>query len=90
MSPTTRDARWNLRVATREDAIVRRGADEAARELSDFVRSAALKEAHRVLADRTVFDLDTEQWDRFMEVLDRPPRVPPGLKELFSRPSILD
>ena len=90
MSPATKDARWNLRVATSEDAVVRRGASEAARELSDFVRVAALQEAHRVLADRSEFELDQVQWERFRKSLDRPPRVPPGLEELFSKQSVFD
>jgi uncharacterized protein (DUF1778 family) len=42
------------------------------------------------MADRTVFTLQDEQWGRLTEILDRPPRVPAGLEELFSRPSIFE
>ncbi|HEX6667841.1 MAG TPA: DUF1778 domain-containing protein, partial [Solirubrobacterales bacterium] len=59
-------------------------------ELSEFIRSAAVLEAERILADRAVFTLDDEQWDRFQEILDRPPRIPTGLKDLFSRPSVFE
>jgi len=90
MSTHTRDSRWNLRVASDDDIVVRRAADESDRELSEFVRSAAVLEAERVLADRTVFRLDEVQWNRFAEILDRPPRVPAGLKELFSRPGVFE
>jgi uncharacterized protein (DUF1778 family) len=90
MRARTRDSRWNLRVAPDDDIVVRRAADEAGRDLSEFVRTAAVLEAERTLADRTVFTLDTAQWDRFLEILDRPPRVPAGLKELFSRPSVFE
>jgi uncharacterized protein (DUF1778 family) len=90
MSTHTRDSRWNLRVATDDDIVVRRAADESDRELSEFVRSAAVLEAERVLADRTIFRLDGAQWDRFAEILDRPPGVPAGLKELFSRPGVFE
>jgi uncharacterized protein (DUF1778 family) len=90
MGTGTRDSRWNLRVAPDDDIVVRKAADESDRELSEFVRSAAVLEAERVLADRAVFTLDDARWDRFAEILDRPPRVPAGLKELFSRPSVFE
>jgi uncharacterized protein (DUF1778 family) len=90
MSTRTRNSRWNLRVAPDDDIVVRKAADESDRELSEFIRSAAVLEAEKVLADRTVFTLDDEHWDRLAEILDRPPRVPAGLKELFSRPSAFE
>jgi uncharacterized protein (DUF1778 family) len=48
----------------------------------------AVFEAERILADRTQFVLEAEQWERFVELLDRPPREKPGLEKLFSRPSV--
>jgi uncharacterized protein (DUF1778 family) len=90
MAVRTKDSRWNLRVGPREDVVVRRAAAESRRELSEFVRTAALNEAERVLADRTVFELDEERWERFVAALDRPPRVPAGLRDLFSRPSVFE
>lgn len=84
----TKDSRWNLRVAADDDRAVRRAAALLKRPFTEFVRSAAVKEAEQVLADRTVFYLDEEQWARFTELLERPPRVPEGLRELFSKPSV--
>ena len=31
---------------------------------------------------------DLEQWNRFVELLDRPPQEKPGLEKLFSKPSV--
>lgn len=90
MSTRPREARWNLRVAPDDDFVVRKAAEESHRELSEFVRSAAVVEAERTMADRTVFTLQDEQWGRLREILDRPPRVPAGLEELFSRPSVFE
>ena len=90
MDASTKASRWNLRVRADDDIVVRRAAAESERELSEFVRTAAVREAERVLADRTVFELDAERWERFVEALDRPPRVPAGLRELFSRPSVFE
>jgi len=83
-----RDQRWALRVAASEDAVVRAASSAEHTSLTGFVRGAAVSEARRVLADRTRFELDPTDWDRFMELLDRPAQVPPGLRELFAKPSV--
>jgi uncharacterized protein (DUF1778 family) len=80
--------RWDFRVASETDRLVRQAAESADTTLTDFVVDAALIEAERVLADRTRFVLEPEQWERFVEILDRPPQVNPGLEKLFSRPSV--
>jgi uncharacterized protein (DUF1778 family) len=38
--------------------------------------------------DQTEFVLEKEQWERFMELVDRPARIKPELRRLFSEPSI--
>ena len=80
--------RWDFRVDPETDRLVRQAAQTAERTLTDFVVDAAVVEAERVLADRTQFVLDAEQWDRFVELLDRAPQDNPGLEKLFSRPSV--
>jgi uncharacterized protein (DUF1778 family) len=88
--PKTRERRWNLRVERDEDEIVRAASNASGTSYSNFVREAAVTEAQRVLADRTHFVLDEDQWRQLNELLDRPPRVPPGLRDLFSRPSVFE
>lgn len=90
VSVPARASRWNLRVAPDDDIVVRKAADEADRELSDFIRTAAVLEAERILADRTTFTVDDTQWDRLQAILDLPPHVPAGLEGLFSRPSVFE
>ena len=86
----TKKERWDFRVATPTDELVRQAAATTERSLtSDFVVEAALIEAERVLADRTAFALPPKEWDRFVELLDRPPRVSLGLEKLFASPSVL-
>jgi uncharacterized protein (DUF1778 family) len=80
--------RWDFRVPPDADRLVRQAAETAQRTLTDFVVDAAVVEAERVLADRTQFVLEREQWNRFVELLDRPPQENPGLQKLFSRPSV--
>jgi uncharacterized protein (DUF1778 family) len=80
--------RWDFRVAEATDRLVRRAAQTADRSLTEFVIDAAVVEAEHVLADRTRFELNPRQWERFVEILDRPPRANAGLQKLFSRPSV--
>lgn len=80
--------RWDFRVDPDTDRLVRQAAEASQRTLTDFVVDSAVVEAERLLADRTRFLLDDEHWDRFVALLDRPPRDNPGLQELFSKPSV--
>jgi uncharacterized protein (DUF1778 family) len=86
----TRGRRWNLRVERDEDEIVRAASTAAGTSYSNFVRDAAVTEAQRILADRTQFLLDEKEWRQLNELLDRPPHIPPGLRDLFSRPSVFE
>ena len=80
--------RWDFRVDPETDRVVRQAAQAAEQTLTDFVVDAAVVEAERLLADRTEFVLDAEQWERFVELLDRSPQDNPGLAKLFAKPSI--
>jgi uncharacterized protein (DUF1778 family) len=80
--------RWDFRVAPETDKLVRMAAEAAERTLTDFVVDAAVVEAERLLADRREFLLEAERWERFVELLDRPPQENPRLEGLFTRPSV--
>jgi len=81
--------RWNFRVAPETDRLLREAAQRTGKTLTTFVVDAVVVEAERVLADRTQFTLEAEQWTRFVELLDRPPQNKPGLEKLFAKPSVL-
>lgn len=87
---TRHDTRWNFRVAEDDDALVRAASELSETSVTGFVCKAAVSEAHRVLADRQRFSLDDADWERFNELLDRPAKVPAGLRELFSKPSLFE
>ena len=82
--------RWDFRVATYADDLVRRAAEVSHRSLTEFVVEAAVVEADRVLGDRTRFVLDADQWERFAAAIDREPRDVPGLEKLFASPSVFE
>ena len=83
-------ARWDFRVSLQTDRLVRQAAATTEPTLTAFVVDAAVVEAERLLADRTQFVLEPEQWNRFVELLDRSPQENPGLEKLFSKPSVFD
>ncbi|MQA76517.1 MAG: DUF1778 domain-containing protein [Solirubrobacterales bacterium] len=86
----TRNHRWNFRVAADEDALVRAASLWTETSFTSFVREAAVSEARQVLADRRRFELDEPDWERFNKLLERPARVPAGLRELFSKQSAFE
>jgi uncharacterized protein (DUF1778 family) len=86
----TAKQRWDFRVEPDTDRLVRQAAEASQRTLTDFVVDAAVLEAERLLADRTRFVLSAEEWDRFVELLDRRPRDNPGLRKLFTKPSVFE
>ena len=90
MASNAKDLRWNLRVEDSEDALVRAASEAEETSYSNFIRSAAVSEAQRVLADRTEFPLGPARWQEFTQLLDRHPRVPNGLRRLYSKPSVFE
>jgi uncharacterized protein (DUF1778 family) len=81
-----RSERLNLRVAARDDELFRRAAAVADESLSEFLVASGRERAERLLADRTRFVLSAEDWDAFMEMLERPARVNPKIARLLRRP----
>jgi uncharacterized protein (DUF1778 family) len=86
----TKDLRWNLRVEDSEDALVRAASEASDTSYSSFIRSAAVSEAQRVLADRSRFFLSPPQWEEFEQLLERPPQIPEGLSRLYSQPTVFE
>lgn len=82
--------RWAFRVEPEADQLVRQAAQMSGRSLTDFVKAAAVVEAERVVADRTRFVLNRDQWDAFTRALERPPRPIPAAKRLLTEPSIFE
>lgn len=90
MADSRKDARLNLRLRERDDALIRRAADHLGVTVSDFLTASALERAHEILADQHDVVLDDETWTQFTALLDEPPRPDPRLVELFARPRRID
>lgn len=83
---TVKSHRLNVRVDEADDALFRRAAESAGESLSSFVLQGARERSERLLADRSRFVLDDEQWAAFNAALDAPPQDLPLVRELFGRP----
>ena len=95
-SPATkkrRDAkveRLELRASPSQTLAIRQAAAATAKTVTAFVLDAATIEAQRAIADRRLFRLDPNRWERFVNALDRPVKEKPRLRKLMRRSSVLD
>jgi len=85
-----KEARFNLRVSGRQDALVRQAAAAVGKNVTEFVLDSACVMAEQVLADRRRFVVDDAAWNRFLYLLDGPAADKPRLSELLTEPGILD
>jgi uncharacterized protein (DUF1778 family) len=82
-----RGERLSLRASADQVAAIRAAAEAKGISLTDFVLDHAMVAAERVLADRVHLTWSVEDFERFVEILDRPVQDKPKLRELLSRPS---
>ena len=89
---TTATPSKSERIDVRASAPVKQLLQEAARvahkNVSEFLLDAGITAANQTLADRTRFELGTQQWRAFQEALDRPVSAKPKLKKLLSEPGL--
>jgi uncharacterized protein (DUF1778 family) len=82
--------RIEVRLTPATKHILQEAATATHRDLSDFVLQSSLAEAEIALSRRTLFVLEDAQWDKFVEILDRPTTEIPALRRLLTRPSALE
>ena len=82
--------RWTLRVTPAQDTIVRQVLSNNGMSLSEYVVSRAVASAVEDLADRQVFAVSAEAWDKLQEVLQRPATAKPKIAALLTEGSVLD
>jgi uncharacterized protein (DUF1778 family) len=82
--------RLELRASPGQTLAIKTAAAATGKTVTAFVLDAATTEAHRAMADRRLFRLDRDRWERFVTLLDRPAKERPRLRKLMRRPSVLD
>jgi len=91
MSPTeiqedntkTRDVTLNIRARSAQRDLIDEAAALLGTSRSEFMLSAACRNAEEVLLEKRVFALSKEDFKLFEQMLDIPPSDNPGLKALF-------
>jgi uncharacterized protein (DUF1778 family) len=86
----TRSEKLDLRLTPQAKQRLFAAAQAQHRSVSDFVLQSALDKADETLADRRVFTLNAEQWEKFLASLDAPPRDLPRLRRLLNEPSVVE
>jgi uncharacterized protein (DUF1778 family) len=78
-----RSAVINIRVRSADRAVIDQAAASLAKSRSDFMLDAACRAAEEALLDRTLLPVDRPTYDRFLAMLDAPPKANPKLRELM-------
>jgi uncharacterized protein (DUF1778 family) len=82
--------RLNLRTNKSQQWLFGAASQAEGTTVTEFVLKYATRAAEDVLADRRIFTIGPEAWQQFNEMLERPERDVPGLRELLSQPTVLD
>ena len=85
MTTATRTARLGLRTTPQQEAVLRRAAEVSRKSMTDFILDSACQAAEQTLLDQRLFLVSGRQSKALLDLLDRPARDNPGLKDLFSR-----
>ena len=86
----TKTKRWTLRVTPAQDTIVRRVLSASGMSLSEYVVGRAVASAVEDLADRQVFAVSGEAWEKLQKVFERPATAKPKIAALLAEDSVLD
>jgi len=87
---STKSERFHIRATARQASLIKAGAARRNINLTEYIVDSTCTQAEMDLADQNHFVLPLKAWDAFVRALDAPPKVPPGLKRLFSRGSVAE
>ncbi|HXU49356.1 MAG TPA: DUF1778 domain-containing protein [Candidatus Binatia bacterium] len=79
-----RTRRLNIRATESQEELIRTGANTKGVSVTDFILESACLQAEQTIADQREFVLSPKRWQAFIEALDRPAGIKPGLVRLFA------
>jgi uncharacterized protein (DUF1778 family) len=82
--------RFHVRASAHQANLIKAGAARRKVNLTDYIVHSTCMQAQMDLADQNHFVLPLKAWNSFVKALDAPPKVPAGLKRLFSRGSVAE
>jgi uncharacterized protein (DUF1778 family) len=74
-----------IRASAETKAILNRAAALRGQKLSEFMLDSARRQAEETLLDQRVFFLDSKAHEKFLAILDSPPKLNNRLKALMKR-----
>ena len=80
---SNRDITLNIRARKAQRDLIDEAAALLGTSRSDFMLSAACRNAEEILLEKRVFSLGDEDFKLFEQMLDMPPSDNPGLKSLL-------
>lgn len=90
LNDVSKSARFHIRATLRQANLIKAGAAKRNTNLTDYIVDATCAQAEMDIADQNHFVLARKEWNAFIKALDAPPKVPAGLKRLFSRRSVAE
>jgi len=85
-----RSERFHVRATARQAGLIKAGAARRKTNLTEYILDSTCTQAEIDLADQNHFALPAKAWNAFLKALDAPPKIPRGLKRLFSRGSVAE
>ena len=79
-----RSANIHIRVSPEKRQLIDCAAALAGKSRTDFILDAILPLAEDALLDQRVFMLNSEQWEKFNNLLDTPPETNEGLRRVLA------
>lgn len=74
-----------IRASAETKAVLNRAAALRGQKLSEFMLDSARRQAEEALLDQRVFFLDSKAHEKFLALLDSPPKLNNRLKALMKR-----
>jgi uncharacterized protein (DUF1778 family) len=72
VATVNKDATINVRIQASQRDLIDRAATVSGKSRSEFMLESACEKARDVILDQTFFQLDPVQYEKFLEILDRP------------------
>jgi uncharacterized protein (DUF1778 family) len=84
-SAARKDDVIQIRVSAETKAILNRAANIRGQKLSEFMLETARRQAEETLLDQRIFFLDDRAHEKFLALLDNPPKPSKELRALMNR-----
>jgi uncharacterized protein (DUF1778 family) len=77
------DVAINVRIQTSQRSLIDRAAIVVGKSCSEFMLESACEKAKDVILEQNCFQLDSEQYEKFLQILDWPCDRDPSLSNLL-------